>query len=81
MRSIKFTCFMLLVLTLNTAVLPQSQSNNKWQTKFEQSDYLETDRYEETINYFKRLEAYSSYAKLVPFGISPQGRKLYCFNY
>ncbi len=57
----------------------QTKSTNDWQTQFEKSGYLKTERYDETINYFKKLESHSSEAKLIPFGVSPQGRNLYCF--
>ncbi len=49
-----------------------------WTTKFERSDFLETARYDESINYFKQLADHSEYAELITFGVSPQGRDLKC---
>src|SRR5690606_39622609 len=49
-----------------------------WTTKFERSDFLETARYNESINYFKQLADHSEYAELITFGVSPQGRDLKC---
>ena len=55
-----------------------SQNKNNWQTYFEKSGYLKTPGYDETMEYFKRIDEYSEYAKLITFGISPQGRNLNC---
>lgn len=55
-----------------------SQVTYDWQTYFEKSNYLKTPPYEETMEYFKRLADYSEYAKLINFGVSPQGRELKC---
>ncbi len=58
----------------------QSQTNqlNDWETFFEKSNYLKTPRYDETINYFEKLEEASPHAHLFTFGVSPQGRELKC---
>lgn len=50
-----------------------------WKTVFENSEFKSTSSYEESINYFNKLADYSEYAKMIEFGVSPQGRKLYCF--
>lgn len=55
------------------------QKNDNWKTKFETSNYLETSRYDESIEYFSKLAEYSDYAKLFSIGISPQGRNIYAF--
>ncbi len=56
-----------------------SQSKiNLWETRFEKSNYLQTETYAETISYFQRLANYSPYAELFTFGKSPQGRDLVC---
>jgi murein tripeptide amidase MpaA len=39
---------------------------------------METSRYEETMEYFERLDKNSEYAEMVTFGISPQGRDMKC---
>lgn len=55
----------------------QNNFEKKWLTAFENSNYLSTANYEESIAYFKQLADYSEYAEMKEFGISPQGRKLY----
>ncbi len=64
-------------LSILTLLIYNTNFAESWQTKFEKSNYLETDNYESTINYFKQLEVYSDYAKLIKIGISPQGRDIY----
>lgn len=61
------------VFLLGVNLFPQSDD---WKTKFELSGYLETPRYEETMEYFKRLSEASPYAEMFNFGASPQGRDL-----
>lgn len=53
-------------------------AQENWSTKFEESNYLSTSNYENSIKYFQRLADYSEYAELKTIGISPQGRKLKC---
>lgn len=60
-------------------IIAQSTISSEWLTKFETSDFLSTSGYDETINYFKKLEQASPFAKLKTFGISSQGRNLYYF--
>ena len=55
-----------------------SQDKNDWQTYFEKSGYLETPRYAETMEYFRKLADYSDVAEMIKFGVSPQGRDLNC---
>ncbi len=47
-----------------------------WRTDYEKSNFLETPRYAETIDYCKRLDAASPWLKYSSFGKSPQGRDL-----
>jgi hypothetical protein len=56
-----------------------SAQDNTWETFFESSNYKQSPDYNNSINYLKRLENFSEYAKLLPFGTSPQGRTLYTF--
>lgn len=65
------------LLTVFTATI-FAQGNDQWETVFENSGYKATSGYVETINYFKRLDTASSYAKLIKFGNSSQGRDLNC---
>lgn len=53
-----------------------SQTDINWLTKFERSGFISTADYAETMDYFKKLDNNSDYAKLFTFGISPQGREL-----
>lgn len=66
----------LFIISLST-VFPQKVSDN-WKTFFEKSNFLSTPNYAETIAYFKKLADYSPYAKLIPFGKTPQGRTMHC---
>src|SRR5690606_24296611 len=52
---------------------------NVWQTYFEKSNYLKTASYNETIEYFKKLDTASDFAIMIPIGITRQGREMYCF--
>ncbi|MCF8240076.1 MAG: M14 family metallopeptidase [Melioribacteraceae bacterium] len=71
--------FMLICLLIISVSQLYAQNNfeKKWLTAFENSNYLSTANYEESIAYFKQLADYSEYAEMKEFGISPQGRKLY----
>jgi hypothetical protein len=74
-RSILITVIILLMVP---AAYPQTEVPEPWLTHFERSAYLETPRYNESINYFRKLSDASDYAKMFSFGVSPQGRELYC---
>jgi len=66
-----FFLFLLLIASLF------SQQSDYWKTHFEKSNYLETPRYEETINYFRKFEKHSPYAKMFSIGKSAEGRNIY----
>ncbi len=70
--------FFVLIFFTPHAVHSQSAVPDHWRTHFERADYLETPRYDESIKYFRMLSDSSEYAKMFSFGISPQGRDLYC---
>lgn len=64
---------------LFVSVISYSQIlDKKWITKFESSNFLQTADYDETIDYFKQIDDSSEFAKLIDFGVSPQGRNLFC---
>ena len=67
----------LLVLMYIAPIFGQNNTG-KFVTKFEQSGYMETETYAETMEYFTRIAESSDAAKFVRFGESPQGRGLYC---
>lgn len=52
------------------------QSQDKWITFYEESEFLETPRYNATIDYCKRLDMASKMINYETFGVSPQGRDL-----
>lgn len=64
------------VLLSSTFLFPQSF--DQWQTKFEKSGFVSTADYSETMEYFQNLADNSEYAKLLSFGVSPQGREMKC---
>lgn len=55
-----------------------SAQNEQWETYFEKSGFLSTPNYQLSVEYFKKLEDASPFAKMFEFGITPQGRPLYC---
>jgi murein tripeptide amidase MpaA len=48
----------------------------EWQTHSEKTNYRETPRYEETLQYCRRLQAASNLIRLTSFGKSGEGREL-----
>lgn len=66
-----------LVLVIITGLPGQNQAQqNDWQTLYEQSDFLETPDYEQTIEFCQRLADHSTMVHYTTFGVSPQGRDL-----
>jgi murein tripeptide amidase MpaA len=51
-------------------------SDNEWMTYYEKSGATATPRYEETMEYCRRLATSSQWIDLTSFGKSPQGRDL-----
>jgi len=47
-----------------------------WSTTYERSNFMETGRYEEAVDYCKRLVKASPNAKLLEYGTSPEGRPM-----
>jgi len=75
-----FFCVMLIFATtvLSSTIYSQVKVPEKWITHFEKTGYMETESYDETMAYFRELANASPYAKMFSFGVSPQGRNLYC---
>jgi hypothetical protein len=68
---------LIIIIFLNLlSIIGYSQD---WTTKFERTNYLETDNYENAIRYFEQLEKYSEFAKLKKIGETPQGRDIFAF--
>ena len=65
------------ILAASLALSPTIASD--WRTLAERSNFTQTPRYAETVDYFTRLDAASEKAKLIEFGTSPQGRKQFAF--
>ncbi|MCT4639157.1 MAG: M14 family metallopeptidase [Bacteroidales bacterium] len=67
----------LLLLTLFTVFLGSVLAQDvDWETFYEKSDFLETPRYNKTIEYCKQLAEFSDYIEYMSFGKSVQGRDL-----
>ncbi|MBD3168752.1 MAG: peptidase M14 [candidate division Zixibacteria bacterium] len=62
-----------LVLALNASVYCGADD---WLTYCEKTGFMETPRYEQTVEFCRRLAGESDIIKFTDFGISPQGRKL-----
>jgi murein tripeptide amidase MpaA len=65
-----------LYILLTNTIFSETQGANNWLTLYEKSNYLQTPRYEETINYCKRLAKASPWVRYTSFGRTPQGRDL-----
>ncbi|MDZ7624979.1 MAG: M14 family metallopeptidase [Ignavibacteriaceae bacterium] len=64
-----------LFLLIAEITLPQEVGID-WETVFEKSGFVSTADYNETMDYFQKISDNSDHAELLPFGLSPQGRKL-----
>ncbi|MBE0660928.1 MAG: M14 family metallopeptidase [Bacteroidales bacterium] len=66
-----------LVVTIIIGLPLQNQAQQSdWQTLYEQSNFLETPNYEQTIEFCMRLASHSPLVHFTSFGVSPQGRDL-----
>jgi hypothetical protein len=87
MKLIYILLFFGIIIDCNVKTLSQSKNPVypesfqgkivNWQTLFEKSGFLKTEKYNETIKYFNKIANRSDYVKVIPFGITPQGRNLY----
>lgn len=59
-----------LIFALTTAQAPD------WKLTYERSNFLETGRYQEALDFCNRLDEASEDAKVIRWGTSPQGRPL-----
>ncbi|HJX71839.1 MAG TPA: M14 family metallopeptidase [Bacteroidales bacterium] len=64
------------ILTIGFARTSGQVSETDWLTWWEKSGYLETPRYDATIDYCKRLAKASHEVHYTTFGVSPRGRDL-----
>lgn len=65
-----------ITLILYSSVNITAQNSQEWTTWWEKSNYLETPRYQETIEFSKKLAEASPLINYGTFGVSPQGRDL-----
>ncbi|MBN1302760.1 MAG: M14 family metallopeptidase [Melioribacteraceae bacterium] len=75
MRLSVYTSCLVIILSINTI---SQDVEKEWLTKFEYSNFLETARYEESLNLVKKIADASPYAMMKSIGISPQGRSIEC---
>jgi len=68
-KSVSIIYFILIAFT-------SVSQDNEWITHYEKSNFLETPRYKETIEYSKKLAESSAIIKYDSFGTSVQGRDL-----
>ena len=68
-----YIIFFFLISLISRVLLAQS---NEWLTFYEKSGFIETPRYQETIEYSKKLADHSPLITYHSFGSSPQGRDL-----
>src|SRR5262245_19687076 len=64
-------CFALTLAAMTSSAAPPS-----WLTHAEKTGFVETSRYEETLDDCRRLEKSSPYVRTTSFGKSPEGREL-----
>ncbi len=75
---IRYFILLVVVSAIVFTFYAQESVPEEWITYFEKSAYLETPRYDESMAYFRQMSDSSEYATMFSFGISPQGRELYC---
>jgi len=59
-----------------TAATAQTNRTADWQTTYEKSGFKATGRYNETVAYCRRLAGASKLARVIQWGVSPEGRPL-----
>jgi len=67
---------LLLFILFSNTIFSQTPGVNDWLTRYEKSNYLQTPRYEETIDYCRRIAKASPWVRYTSFGRTPQGRDL-----
>lgn len=68
--------FALLIFSLFVDQIIPQQTGMDWETVFENSGFVSTADYQQSMDYFQSLDDYSDFAEFLTFGISPQGREL-----
>ncbi len=66
----------MILITLFAALASARLQQPGWQTAYEKSGYVATGRYQEAVDYCRRLEHASPYARVITFGTSPEGRPM-----
>lgn len=70
------TGFALFWFIFSFPVTPQDKIPEKWKTRFEKSGFLESPRYSETMDYFRKFSEFSPFVRFNSIGVSPQGREI-----
>jgi len=65
-----------LVLVFICTVISTSSAQEEWLTHFEQSGYIATPDYDETMSWLARLDSASAWVSVHSFGVTPQGREM-----
>ena len=76
MKKTTITATLFLVIFFLTSGISSNAQGNDWITWYEKSEYKETPRYDETIEYCKRLADQSPIIQYEVFGLSPQNRDI-----
>ncbi len=67
----------IIVMSLISLLNLFAQKSDYWVTHFEKSNFTETPRYKETVEYFRKFEKHSPFAKMISIGKSAEGRDIY----
>ncbi len=74
----KYAVISLIVLYCSMASA-QQKVDSVWQTYYEKSGYRETPRYDQTLEYGRRLAGASPWVRMLSFGKTPEGRDMAFF--
>ncbi len=68
--------FIFLIPLVGVALSALAKDANEWLTRYEQSQFVETSRYEETVTFCQKLADASRFTEYRTFGASAEGRDL-----
>jgi hypothetical protein len=69
-------CYFIICLLLSCSFVLAADTSQEWLTQAERTSFQETSRYDETVDYCKKLMAASPWIQYTSFGKSPEGRDL-----
>lgn len=76
MKRIFIVMAMTAMLVTSASAADRKRVPQEWKTLAEQTDFRKTPKYEETMDFFRRLADKSEMVSFDSFGVSPQGRSL-----